>query len=57
MKIMRFAAIKDKLREKHLGWFGYLMRRKKCQVMRQAMELVVEGLNQYEIQNGDGWTI
>lgn len=39
---MGVAAIRDKLHEKRLGWFGNAMRTDRSHVTRQAMELVAE---------------
>lgn len=41
-KVIRVAAFKNKLRKKPLGWFEYTMRRKKCQITRQAMASVMK---------------
>lgn len=40
--VMRDSAVKDKLRDTRLGWCRHIMRKGKCQITRQAVELVVE---------------
>lgn len=42
-KAMEIPAMEDKLRKKHLGWFGHLVRGRKSHIRRHAVELAVEG--------------
>lgn len=44
--VMWFAANNEKLRERWLGCFGHVMTRAKSHMMRQTMELVVDGTDQ-----------